>query len=209
MQRRKFITLLGGAVVSWPLAARAQQTKVYRIGALLIGNAEVNTFRAELQEGLRQDGYDEGRDVLFEFRIAEEKLDRLPKLAAELVALRIDVIVALYTPCALAAQQATREIPIVAVSADPIATGLVASLARPGGNITGISLLALDTICFPRYIAWLPSVTVPTPPRSRSLNTSSVRGRSQASRLPLPSWCVRPVRSMHEKGRSGRCRCAR
>lgn len=143
MQRRKFITLLGGAVVSWPLAARAQQTKVYRIGALLIGNAEVNTFRAELQEGLRQAGYVEGRDVLFEFRIAEEKLDRLPKLAAELVALRVDVIVALYTPCALAAQQATREIPIVAVSADPIATGL-ASLARPGGNITGISLLALE-----------------------------------------------------------------
>jgi ABC-type uncharacterized transport system substrate-binding protein len=144
MQRRKFITLLGGAVVSWPLAARAQQTKVYRIGALLIGNAEVNSFRTELQEGLRQAGYVEGRDILFEFRIAEEKLDRLPKLAAELVALRVDVIVALYTPCALAAQQATREIPIVAVSADPVVTGLVASLARPGGNITGISLLALE-----------------------------------------------------------------
>ena len=144
MQRRNFITLLGGAVVSWPLAARAQQTKVYRIGALLIGNAEVNSFRTELQEGLRQAGYVEGRDILFEFRIAEEKLDRLPKLAAELVALRVDVIVALYTPCALAAQQATREIPIVAVSADPVVTGLVASLARPGGNITGISLLALE-----------------------------------------------------------------
>jgi putative ABC transport system substrate-binding protein len=144
MQRRKFITLLGGAVVSWPLVARAQQTKVYRIGALLIGNAEVNSFRTELQEGLHQAGYVEGRDILFEFRIAEEKLDRLPKLAAELVALRVDVIVALYTPCALAAQQATREIPIVAVSADPVATGLVASLARPGGNITGISLLALE-----------------------------------------------------------------
>ena len=144
MQRRKFITLLGAAVVSWPLAARAQQTKVYRIGALLIGNAEVNSFRTELQEGLRQAGYVEGRDILFEFRIAEEKLDRLPKLAAELVALRVDVIVALYTPCALAAQQATREIPIVAVSADPVVTGLVASLARPGGNITGISLLALE-----------------------------------------------------------------
>ena len=144
MQRRKFITLLGGAVVSWPPAARAQQTKVYRIGALLIGNAEVNSFRTELQEGLRQAGYVEGRDILFEFRIAEEKLDRLPKLAAELVALRVDVIVALYTPCALAAQQATREIPIVAVSADPVVTGLVASLARPGGNITGISLFALE-----------------------------------------------------------------
>jgi putative ABC transport system substrate-binding protein len=144
MQRRKFITLFGGAVVSWPLAARAQQTKVYRIGALLIGNAEVNSFRTELQEGLRQAGYVEGRDIQFELRIAEEKLDRLPKLAAELVALKVDVIVALYTPCALAAQQATREIPIVAVSADPVKTCLVASLARPGGNVTGISLLALE-----------------------------------------------------------------
>jgi len=99
----------------------------------------------ELQEGLRQAGYVEGRDVLFEFRIAEEKLDRLPKLAAELVALKVDAIVALYTSCALAAQQATRDIPIVAVSADPVVTGLVTSLARPGGNLTGISLLALET----------------------------------------------------------------
>ena len=140
MRRRDFFTLLGGAAASWPLAARAQQTKVYRIGALLIGNAEVNSFRTELQEGLRQAGYVEGRDILFEFRIAEEKLDRLPKLAAELVALRVDVIVALYTPCALAAQQATRDIPIVAVSADPVVTGLVASLARPAGILPHISV---------------------------------------------------------------------
>ena len=83
MRRREFITLAGGTVLTWPLAVRTQQTKIYRIGALLIGNAEVDTFRMELQEGLRQAGYSEGRDVLFEFRIAEEKLDRLPKLAAE------------------------------------------------------------------------------------------------------------------------------
>ena len=145
MRRREFITLAGGTVLTWPLAVRTQQTKIYRIGALLIGNAEVDTFRMELQEGLRQAGYVEGRDVLFEFRNAEEKLDRLPKLAAELVALKVDAIVALYTPCALAAQQATRDIPIVAVSADPVVTGLVTSLARPGGNLTGISLLALET----------------------------------------------------------------
>jgi putative ABC transport system substrate-binding protein len=125
MRRREFITLAGGTVLTWPLAVRTQQTKIYRIGALLIGNAEVDTFRMELQEGLRQAGYVEGRDVLFEFRIAEEKLDRLPKLAAELVALKVDAIVALYTSCALAAQQATRDIPIVAVSADPVVTGLV------------------------------------------------------------------------------------
>src|SRR5262245_20365418 len=144
MRRRDFLAVLSGASAAWPLVTRAQQTKVYRIGALLIGNAEVDSFRMELQEGLRQAGYVEGRDVLFELRNAEEKLDRLPKLAAELVALKVDVIVALYTPCALAAQQATRDIPIVAVSADPVGTGLVASLTRPGGNITGISLLALE-----------------------------------------------------------------
>jgi len=112
MKRRDFITLLGGAVAAWPIAARAQQTKVYRIGALLVGNADVVSFRTELREELRKAGYVEGRNLLFEFRSAEEKLDLLPNLAAELVALKVDVIVALYTPCALAAQRATREIPI-------------------------------------------------------------------------------------------------
>src|SRR4030095_6344968 len=86
----------------------------------------------------------EGRNLLFDFRSAEEKLDLLPKLAAELVTLKVDVIVAVYTPCALAAQQATREIPIVIVSGNPVETGLVPSLSRPGGNITGISLIAAE-----------------------------------------------------------------
>ena len=144
MRRREFITLVGGAAVAWPMAARAQQTKVYRIGALLVGNADVVSFRTELREELRKAGYVEGRNLLFEFRSAEEKLDLLPNLAAELVALKVDVIVALYTPCALAAQRATREIPIVIVSGNPVETGLVASLNRPGGNITGVSLIAAE-----------------------------------------------------------------
>jgi putative ABC transport system substrate-binding protein len=144
MQRREFITLLGGAAAGWPLVARAQQTKVYRVGALLLGIADADSFRTELRDELRKLGYAEGRNIAFEFRSAEEKLDRLPALAAELVALKVDVIVALYTPCALAAQKATREIPVVAIAGDLLRTGLVPSLSRPGGNITGVSLLAAE-----------------------------------------------------------------
>jgi len=144
VKRREFITLLGGTAVAWSLTARAQQTKVYRIGALVVGNADVHSLRTELREALRKSGYVEGQNLLFEFRSAEEQLDRLPRLATELVALKVDVIVAIYTPCALAAQRATREIPIVIVSGNPIETGLVPSLSRPGGNITGVSLIASE-----------------------------------------------------------------
>jgi putative tryptophan/tyrosine transport system substrate-binding protein len=141
VKRREFITLLGGAAVAWPLAASAQ-SKVARIGALYIGLADAESFKKELQEGLRELGYMEGQNIAFEFRSAEGKLDRLPELAAELVRLKVDLIVALYVPSALAAKQATREIPIVIVAADPVETGIVASLARPGENITGVSLMS-------------------------------------------------------------------
>jgi ABC-type uncharacterized transport system substrate-binding protein len=143
VKRRDFITLLGGAAVAWPLVARGQQ-KMARIGALYIGAADAESFKNELREGLRELGYMEGRNIAFDFRSAEGKLDRLPELAGELVGLKVDVIVALYTPCALAVQRATREIPIVVVAGDPVGLGLVASLARPGGNITGISLMAAE-----------------------------------------------------------------
>jgi len=142
MKRREFITLLGGAA-AWPLAARAQQSKVARIGALYIGLADAQSFKNEFREGLRELGYVEGQNIAFEFRSAEGKLDRLPELASELVRLKVDVIVALYVPCALAAKQATREIPIVIIAADPVVeTGIVPSLGRPGGNITGVSLMS-------------------------------------------------------------------
>src|SRR5437764_10418823 len=141
MKRREFITLLGGAA-AWPLAARAQQSKVARIGALYIGLADAESFKKELRDGLRELGYVEGQNIAFEFRSAEGKLDRLPELASELVRLKVDVIVALYVPCALAAKQATREIPIVIIAADPVETGIVPSLARPSGNITGVSLMS-------------------------------------------------------------------
>jgi putative ABC transport system substrate-binding protein len=159
-RRREFITLLGGAAAAWPLAARAQQTKVYRIGALVVGNADVDSLRTELREALRKSGYIECQNLLFEFRSAQEELDRLPRLAAELVVLKVDVIVAIYTPCALAAQRATREIPIVIVSGNPIETDLVPSLSRPGGNITGVSLIAaeLHGKCVELFRDMLPSL---------------------------------------------------
>jgi putative ABC transport system substrate-binding protein len=159
MIRRDFLTLLGATAV-WPLTGHAQQMKMHRIGALLLGNADAESFRMELREGLRKSGYIEGQNLLFDFRSADGKLDLLPTLAAELVSLKVDVIVALYTPCALAAQQATRQIPIVVVSGDPVGTGLVASLARPGGNITGISLMAaeLHGKCVELFRDILPSV---------------------------------------------------
>jgi putative ABC transport system substrate-binding protein len=144
MHRRAFITIIGGAAAAWPLALRAQQTKVYRVGVLLLGNADAESFQTAVREGLGKSGYAEGQNLRFEFRSAEGKPDLLPKLAAELVALKVDVIVALLTPCALAAQKATREIPVVIVAGDPLGSGLVPSLARPGGNVTGISLMGAE-----------------------------------------------------------------
>jgi putative ABC transport system substrate-binding protein len=160
MKRRAFITLLGGAA-AWPLAARAQRTgQVLHIGLLLLGNAEAQSLRNELGESLRQLGYIEGQNVRFEVRSADGKLDLLPNLAAQLVALRVDVIVALFTPCALAAKRATNEIPIVFLAGDAVGLGIVPSLARPGGNITGLSVLGaeLQGKCVELLHDMLPSV---------------------------------------------------
>jgi len=112
---------------------------------LVIGNADVPSFGKELREGLRDLGRNEGQHYVIEFRSAEGQLNRLPDLAAELVAAKVDIIVALFTPCALAAKQASREIPIVIVTGDPLGTGLVESLSRPGANITGLSQMGAET----------------------------------------------------------------
>src|SRR5262245_61008545 len=125
MRRRDFITILGGSAFAWPIAARGQKSNVARIGALYMGLADGASFKKELREGLHQLGYVEGKNITFEFRSADGKLDRLPELAAELVRLKVDVIVPLYVPSALAAKQATREIPIVIIAADPVETGIV------------------------------------------------------------------------------------
>jgi putative ABC transport system substrate-binding protein len=130
--RREFITLLGGAAAAWPLAARAQQSRLPRIGALVLTSVDAQAFGKELSDGLRELGYVEGQNFALEVRSAEGNADQLPELAAELVSLRVDVIVAVYTPCALAAKRATTTIPIVmAAVADPVGGGLVQSLARP------------------------------------------------------------------------------
>src|SRR5258705_6352584 len=145
IRRREFIFTLGGAAVAWPLAARAQQPKVPTIGALVIGNISPEEFWRGVRQGLRDLGYIEGQNIRFEFRSAEGQIDRLPELAAELVRLKIDIIGTWFTPTAVAAKQATREIPIVmAETGDPIGTGLVMSLPRPGGNVTGIASVTPD-----------------------------------------------------------------
>jgi putative ABC transport system substrate-binding protein len=139
---------------------RAQQGgRVRRVGALILGNADADAFRTELREGLSKAGYVEGRNVVLDIRSAQGKLELLPQLAAELVAAKVDVLVALYTPSARAAQQATREIPIVAIVANPVETGFIASLARPGGNITGVSLMAAEAHgkCVEVFADMLPS----------------------------------------------------
>lgn len=137
MQRRKFLLLTSGAVL-WPLTARGQRAKLRLIGVLLVENRE--PFGKLFAEGLRELGYVEGENIHIEVRSADGKLAALPDLAAELVRLTPDVIVASETPAVQAAKRATTEIPIVmAPSGDPVGTGLIASLSQPGGNITGLS----------------------------------------------------------------------
>ncbi|HKF08277.1 MAG TPA: ABC transporter substrate-binding protein [Xanthobacteraceae bacterium] len=146
MKRRDFITLLGGAA-AWPLAARAQQgAKIPRIGYLVTGwpqSPDTLTPIDAFRRGLRQLGYVENENIAIEYRFAEGEIERFPTLAAELVRLNVDLIVAGNTPAAIAAREATATIPIVGVAmGDPVGDGLIASLARPGGNVTGLTFLA-------------------------------------------------------------------
>jgi len=152
LKRREFIALLGGAAAAWPLAARAQQAaKVYRIGYL--GVASHAGYAREIEallRGLRQLGYEEGKNIALYYQFAEGDYDRLPALASELVTVKVDVIVTHSTPGARAAKQATSTIPIVVTAAaDLVSSGLVPSIARPGGNLTGLTFFFAE-ICAKR-----------------------------------------------------------
>ena len=144
MRRRDFITILGGAA-AWPLAARAQD-KIRVIGILETISPALNAANFDaLRRGLRDLGYTEGQNMMLEYRSAEGRAARFPALAAELVRLKVDVIVTRGTPAARAAKEATSTIPVVmAAIGEPVGTGVVGSLARPGGNVTGLSAVVTD-----------------------------------------------------------------
>jgi ABC-type uncharacterized transport system substrate-binding protein len=147
MRRRKFLSLFGGAAAAWPLAARAQQpAKLPTIGFLgQSTRSAASEWVAAFVQRLHELGWNEGRTIAIEYRWAEGREERFAELAAELVRLKVDIIVTSGTPQVVAAKQATSVIPIVfAAAGDPVASGLVASLARPGGNATGLSSLVAD-----------------------------------------------------------------
>jgi putative ABC transport system substrate-binding protein len=142
MRRREFITLLSGSAFTWPRAARAQQRAIPRIGYIWSGAPGAEMSIAGLRRGLTDRGYVVGRNLMIEERYAEGNPERVPALIAELLGLNIDVLVTPGTTITRAAQRATTTVPIVCITGNPVGSGLVASLSRPGGNITGMSLLS-------------------------------------------------------------------
>jgi putative ABC transport system substrate-binding protein len=203
MMRRDFIMLFGGVAAAWPLTARAQQpAKVARIGYLSLGPASAWSSRVEaLRAGLRDLGWIEGKNIAIEFRWADN-VDQLPGLAAELVRMKVDVIFAPSSTMVEPARQATKTIPIVfATHADPIGTGHVASLPRPGGNITGLSELTteIDAKALEVLNEAVPQATRigvlwnPTTP-SQVPGLQSVKAAGEKLGLALHIVCPRPQR---------------
>jgi putative tryptophan/tyrosine transport system substrate-binding protein len=194
VRRREFVMFAGSAAVAWPVLARAQQTAMPVIGYLSnTAPGPAAPFLAAFRQGLSDTGYVEGQNVAIEYRWAEGRYDQLPGLAADLVTRKVDVIVAAGgTPAARAVKSATSTIPIIVNSGDPVGQGLVASLARPGGNLTGISLLVVELMSKrlelvselvpqARVIALLVN---PTNSTNEGI-TSDVQGAARAKRVQL------------------------
>ena len=195
MRRRAFITLLGGAAVAWPLAARAQQPAMPVIGFLHIASLETRRSQvASFYQGLKDTGYIEGENVTVQYRWAENQNDRMPALATDLVRRQVAVIAALSTPSVLAAKDATTTIPIVFLTnGDPVKFGLVDSLNRPGRNITGITLLGVEVVAkrFELLHKVVPTATIfgvlanPTNPRQTEVETREAQEAARSLGVEL------------------------
>src|ERR1700730_10885950 len=143
-RRREFIAILGGAAIAWPLAARAQQGSIPIVGVLRVNPKGYEEFAEPFRRYMQAVGWVEGRNVLYDFVWADMHIERMPALASELVAHNVNLIVTFGDPAIRAVQRATPSIPIIGISDDLVASGLAASLARPGGNTTGVSIFASE-----------------------------------------------------------------
>ncbi len=221
ISRRLIVALIGSMTVAWPFAAQAQPRKLYRVGFghLAAGSEFIEPFR----DGLRAHGYEEGRNLQIDYRWAEGNYERFPKLIAELLALHVDVIVTAGTPSALAVKRATTSVPLVMIAVgDPIGTGIVPSLARPGGNITGLSSIAPELEgkrleLLREIIPKLSHVAVLTQSGQSLSQGCAATGARRSSRAAYqdlaarnrshrrPRWCVRDHRQGKARSAADSC----
>ena len=198
IDRRAFIVAVTGALLAAPVAAEAQQTrKVPRVGVMGGQSAEISPPILALRQGLSELGYVEGENIAIEWRWAQGKNERYPDLAAELVKLKVDIIVAATTPGAQAAQRATKTIPIVmGFASDPVAGGLVANLARPGGNITGLGVPTSEMVgkrlqLLREVVPTVARIAVLIDPSQPDTDLRETEAAARALGVPLQVWKVR------------------